>query len=80
MARIPGVERHKAGLVPRLAYWLTKRKVGRVILPIKIHAHHPRLLRGLGGMEMAQEAARSVDPALKTLVGVRVAMRIGCPF
>ena len=56
------------------------RGLGRVITPIKVHAHHPRLLRGLAAMEMAQQAVSSVDDALKELVNIRVAMRIGCPF
>jgi alkylhydroperoxidase family enzyme len=64
----------------RLAYWFCRRKVGRVIEPVRLHAHHPRLLRGLAGMEMAQEAARAVDPLLKALAQLRVATRIGCPF
>jgi hypothetical protein len=80
MARIAGVEPGAAGLVARLAYWLTKRKVGRVVLPVKITAHHPRLLRAMGAMEMGQEAARSVAAPLKMLAQVKVAMLVGCPF
>lgn len=60
--------------------WFTKRKVGKVIEPIKITAHHPRLLRAVGSMGMGQEAARSVPAALKALVQVKVAMMVGCPF
>ena len=80
MARIEGVEASRAGLFTRLAYWMTRRKLGRVIEPIKIHAHHPRLLRAVGAMEMGQEAARSVDPVLKILAEIKVATLIGCPF
>ena len=80
MARIQGVEASDAGLLARVAYWFTKRKVGRVIMPIKVHAHHSRLLRALGAMEMGQEAARTVDPQLKALVGLKVAKLVGCPF
>ena len=80
MARIEGVDGKKAGLFVRMAYWFTRRKVGRVVEPVRIHAHHTRLLRGLAGMEMAQEAASSVDPPVKALAQVRVANRIGCPF
>ncbi len=80
MARIPGVEPENAGFLVRLAYWFTKRKIGRVIMPVRIHAHHPRLLRGLGSMEMAQQAAQAVAPSFKGLINIRVAMRIGCPF
>jgi hypothetical protein len=80
MARIQGVEPAQAGLFVRMAYWMVKRKVGRVVLPIKITAHHPRLLRALAEMEMGQAAARSVDHALKCLVQIKVATLIGCPF
>ena len=80
MPRIQGIEPQEAGLVLRLAYWAVKRKVGRVVAPIKITAHHPRLLRAVGSMEMGQAAARSVDAGLKSLVQVKAAMMIGCPF
>ena len=78
MARIDGPRR--PGVIARLAYWHSRRKLGRVVTPVKIHAHHPRLLRGVGAMHMAQEAARSVPAALKSLACIRAAMRIGCPF
>jgi hypothetical protein len=80
MARIPGVEPREAGLFARFVYWLTKRRFGHVLVPVKITAHHPRLLRAMGGMEMGQEAARSVDARLKMLAQVKVATLIGCPF
>jgi len=64
----------------RVAYALARRTVGRVPEPLTILAHHPRLLRGFGHMEMAQKAARSVPAPLKILGQIRVAMRIGCPF
>lgn len=80
MARIPGVEAGQASWFTRIAYWMTKRKVGRVILPMKITAHQPRLLWGAGQMEMAQAAMKSVDEALKCLVEIKAATMIGCPF
>jgi len=80
MARIPGVETRDAGLFVRFVYWMVRRKIGRVIQPIRITAHHPRLLRAVGQMEMGQEAAKSVDAALKALVSVKTAMLIDCPF
>jgi hypothetical protein len=78
MARIDGPMR--PGMLARIAYWICKRKFGHVLGPVKIWANHPRLLRGAGAMEQAQEAARSVDPALKSLAQVLAAMRVGCPF
>lgn len=80
MARIEGVKDSEAGLLARLAFFFCKRKVGQVIEPIRIHAHHPRLLRGLGGMEMAQDAARTVSRKLKDLASLQAARGVGCPF
>ena len=80
MARIEGVEPQKTGWFVRFIYWMTRRKLGRLILPVKIAAHHPRLLRAVGEMEQGQMAARSVDAGLKALAEVKVAMMIGCPF
>jgi hypothetical protein len=48
--------------------------------PVRITAHQPRLLAALSGMEMAQEAMRTVDPVVKALAGIKTAMLIGCPF
>ena len=80
MARIEGVPKNKAGLLGRIAYFMTKRRLGRVIAPITIYAHHPRLLRAYAHMELGQEAAGSVDIRLKYLAMIKVARMIGCPF
>ena len=80
MARIGGVAGTQANLFTRLFYWLVRRKIGRVPEPLRITAHQPRLLAALGGMEMAQEAMRSVDGVVKALVQIKAAMMIGCPF
>ena len=86
MARMPGIEPHQAGLFTRLVFWLTRRKIGqlagrpRLVEPVKITAHHPRLLRGYGQMEMAQEAATTVPAHLKALADIKTALLIGCPF
>jgi len=80
MARIPGVEAQQAGIVTRFLYWMTKRKVGRVILPFKISAHLPRLLFSVGGMEMGQQALHTVGAKLKALASIKTATLVGCPF
>jgi hypothetical protein len=80
MARIEGVDAKRAGLLVRAVYWLVKRKIGRVVEPVRITAHVPRLLRAYGTMEMAQEKLRSVDASLKALCQIKAAMMIGCPF
>jgi 4-carboxymuconolactone decarboxylase len=86
MPRIQGVAPKEAGLMTRIIYWLVKKKVGQVtgrrcmVEPIKVTAHHPRLLKAMGQMEMGQEGARTVAAHLKTLASIKSAMLIGCPF
>ena len=80
MARIRGVKANEAGVFTRFLYWMTKRKLGRVILPFKITAHQPRLLLAVGQMEMGQQALHTVDTKLKALAGVKTATLVGCPF
>jgi hypothetical protein len=81
-----GVEPAEAGWFTRLVYWFMRRKFGkltgkdRLIEPVKIAAHHPQLLKGMGQMEGGLEAARSVPADLKLLASLQAAMLIGCPF
>jgi 4-carboxymuconolactone decarboxylase len=86
MAHIKGVEPSEAGWFTRMVYWFVRRKIARVagkdhlIEPVKIAAHHPRLLRAMGQMEGGLEAARSVSAGLKRLAGLQAALLVGCPF
>jgi len=84
MARIQGAIPSKQGffqgMFTRVIYALTKRKVGRVVMPAQIAAHHSKLLWGYGQMEQSQLGSRLVDAKLKNLAELRVATLIGCPF
>ena len=74
------------GWFTRLVYWYVKREVNkltgqpRLLEPIKIMAHHPRLLRAIGQMEAGQAAASSVPASLKSLASIKAATLVGCPF
>jgi hypothetical protein len=78
MARIEGVTR--PGIIARLAFFFTRRKVGRVVRPMRIFALNTPCLLGFGQMELALDRARRVPLGLKRLVQIRVATMIGCPF
>lgn len=84
MARIAGADPTQQGLFhglfTRLVYSMTKRKVGRVVMPVKIAAHHRKLLWGYGQMEQSLLSSNLVDAALKDLGQLRVATLVGCPF
>lgn len=81
-----GLEQHQASWYMRLVYWLVRRKIGkitgssRLVEPVKITAHHPRLLKAYGQMEMGVEAATSVPASLNALAGIKTATLVGCPF
>jgi hypothetical protein len=70
MARIGGAQPSRQGLLhgllTRVVYGLTRRKVGRVVMPVRLIAHHPKLLWGYGQMEQAFVASRLVAAGLKT--------------
>ena len=84
MARISGADpsRHGlwSGLFTRIVYALTRRKVGRVVMPVQVTAHHPVILWGYGQMEQSLLSSRRMPAALKDLASLRVATLVGCPF
>lgn len=84
MARIPGASRNQGGLIGRtfvrIVYSLTRRRLGHVIMPVQVTAHHPKLLWGYGQMEQSQMGSKLVDHRLKGLAELRVATLVGCPF
>ena len=67
MARIRGAEASQqgafGGLLTRIVYALTKRKLGRVVMPVQVTAHHPQILWGYGQMEQSLLSSRRVDTA-----------------
>ena len=84
MARIQGAKPSQlgilGGLLARIVYSLTRRKLGRVVMPVQVTAHHPQILWGYGQMEQSLLSSRRVDTALKDLATLRVATLVGCPF
>lgn len=84
MARIPGAPRHQGGLLRRLfveiVYSLTQRRLGRLIMPVQVTAHHPKIFWGYIQMEQSQASSKLIDPKLKGLAELRVATLVGCPF
>ena len=79
MARMAGVRREDAALSARSFFWMVRRRMGRLADTWPIVAHVPRLLRGWGLMELHLEGLRSVEPRLKKLAELKVAVLVGCP-
>ena len=69
------------GLKLRIAYWLSKRRLGKVFTPMKVvYARIPGVLRGSYEMTKFEENGIGLDPALKLLVKSRAAQINGCSF
>jgi hypothetical protein len=79
MARIEGVTNPRS-VFAKAVYWFAKRRLGRVPLPVRIHALQPKVFGGYARMELGQDKAKSVPFAVKALASIRVATRVGCPF
>ena len=84
MARIDGAEPRNLGflhgLFTRIVYAMTRRKIGRIVLPVRIVAHHSKILWGYGQMEQSLLSSHLVAEPLKDLAQLRVATLVGCPF
>ena len=84
MARINGAPVNQGGSIRRLfvglVYWLTRRRLGHVIMPVQVTAHHGKIFWGYLQMEQCQMSSKLVDAMLKGLAQLRVATLVGCPF
>ena len=84
MARVSGASLNQGGLFGRLflriVYSLTKKRLGHVIVPVQVTAHHPKILWGYSQMEQSLSSSKLVDEKLKGLAELRVATLVGCPF
>lgn len=70
-----------ADLWMRLAYYLSKRRFGKVLMVLKvIYARKPRLALIAQQIARAQEKGLSLEPSLRLLVQVKVSQLNGCPF
>ncbi len=78
-ARISGV-RSSANPVVRYAFRESRRRYGRVPVPVAVTAHHPSLLFGYGMLELASERAHRVDRRLKELAELKTAQLAGCEW
>ena len=62
MARICGAPVNQGGPMRRLLRWIvyamTRRRLGRVIMPVQVTAHHPKIFWGYLQMEQSQMGSK----------------------
>lgn len=78
MSRIEGAPRR--GAVARIAYRTVERDYGRMLEPVSVFAHVPRLLIGYGAVERAFAGSHRVETRLKHLAVLKAATVVGCEF
>ena len=80
MPRIKPLERHEARWSVRWIYGAAKRKFGKELSPLKVQARIPGVLWASSLMSMFLDRKHHVPHRLKSLVQLRTAARVGCPF
>ncbi len=92
MTRIAGVSTREAGPFVKLAYFFTRRQLGRLagrktgrmsehmLDPLKMYAHVPGLLSGYGALERATAKLHRLDERLKILAWLKTATLTQCEY
>ena len=78
--RIEGLERNQVAWSLRPLYWYLGRMFGKVLTPIKVLAHRPGVTLAMTAMNAAMEYSHAAPDDVKSLVSLRAAQLVGCPF
>lgn len=80
MSRLAPIERPRSLLI-RLAYWLSRRRLGVTIAPLRVvYARLPGLARPQHALLRLAEQGLSLPTRLRMLVEIHVSLRNGCSF
>jgi AhpD family alkylhydroperoxidase len=88
MTRMQPAQPSEAGPLTRVVLRAARRKTGqlagrytdKMIEPLEVFAHAPRLLLGYGMMELANEKVHRVQPRLKDLAQLKAAALSHCEY
>ncbi len=81
MSMITTAENHKFPWYVRLFFWNQKRKYGAILEPARLWGRSPKVFAALALLYGAFDRRSSpLEPALRTLVTVRVSQINWCPF
>ena len=77
MARVPYVEYENAGSEVKKIY--DKGSLGKILNTTLVRGHCPELLKGITGMQQAQEKTSFSPLSLRSLLTLLVSKLNGCP-
>lgn len=78
--RIAGVAEGSRNPIIYFGYRDSRKRFGAVMDPVAVFAHHPKLMLGYGGLELAADRSHLVDERLKHLAEMRAGMLAGCEW
>jgi hypothetical protein len=80
MARIEGVDPRRTSFLMRQVFKRVRKRLGRDLTPQKIQARVPRVFWVNVITELLLGQKAKVPQRLRSLVLLRTAARVGCPF
>jgi hypothetical protein len=80
VVRSQGVQDDEAALLTRIISWLTKRRIGRGPLGLRVRARDSRRFRQIVRMDLYAVSRGAIPVRLKELAHLKVALMVGCPF
>jgi hypothetical protein len=80
MARIEGVDPRKTSFLMRLIFGRVRRLLGRDLTPLKIQARVPRVFWAGIILEILFGQKAKVSRRWRSIVQLRTAAGVGCPF
>jgi alkylhydroperoxidase family enzyme len=78
--RVEGVPDGTRNLLIRAGFRASRRRYGAVMEPLRVFAHHPKVMVGYAALEMASERSDRVSARVKHLAELRAAMVCGCEW
>ncbi|HEV2705158.1 MAG TPA: hypothetical protein VGV59_04495 [Pyrinomonadaceae bacterium] len=78
--RVRGLEEHEASWLMRPVFWASRRMVGKVVTPLKVQARRPGIAWLGNLLGVAIEKSGKVEARVHTLVQLRAAQIVECPF
>ena len=80
MARVEGVDPKETSFLMRQVFKKIRKLLGRDLTPQKIQARVPRVFWASTSMELLFGQKAKVPLRLRSIVQLRTAARVGCPF
>jgi hypothetical protein len=80
MARVEGIDPNKTSFLMRQVFGKVRKMLGRDLTPQKIIARVPRVFWVNALMEWLLGMKAGIPLRLRSLIMLRTAARVGCPF